>query len=185
MSLKETTIQHLRKARAQHVKWVEQIKLLVSGIPMEKEKIALSKTEGAFGEWFYGEASSFSTSQCKTVIEEMAEAHTACHDHYLKIYRLVFGGNSQSGGLFQGLFGSRNKASSSDLILAQHCYADVVVSSDRLLNRLRIFESQLLATPEEKFKEILMFLETPVPAVEPAVLHAATPKRIYRGQLID
>jgi len=183
MSSKEKFIQHLRTARTQQLKWLNQIKLIVSGVTTEKDAIPVNQTDSAFSQWLYNEAMVFSTASAKTVVDDMVDLHTQCYDTYLKIYNTLF--SSQKAGLM-GMFGSK-KASASELTLAQNYYGELVKISDQLINRLRSFESLMLATPEAKFAELI--IETPeaeanVPA-EAAVAAGAKQKIYFRGRLIE
>lgn len=184
MTTKETFIIRLRKARTQHLKWVNQIKLLVSGIAVDKSSIPVNPSESPFGIWLYDEAMAFATSNSKNVLKEIDLLHAECFEHYFKIYHTLVSKNS--GGFLGGLLGSK-KPSASELMLAQKFYAELVESSDALINRMRVFESQMLATCEAKFDELVL---APEEAVDPVRLRAETqPKgnvqRMYRGQPVE
>lgn len=182
MSAKEKFIQNMRTARTQQLKWLNQVKLMVSGVMHEKDAIPVNQTDSEFSRWLYEEAMIFSTSNAKGVVDEMVDLHTKCYDIYLNIYGILFG--SEKGG-FMGMFGSK-KASRNDLMLAQNNYNQLVTLSDQLLGRVRAFESMMMATAESKFDEMIFEKETePVASVsEPA--HAEGKQKIYfRGQLIE
>jgi len=185
MASKNSFIQHIREARTEQIKWLNQIKLIVSGVMSAKEAVPVNQTECGFSRWLYGDAMIFSTSNAKTVIDEMAELHTQCYDVYLKIYATLFA--SQKGGLM-AVFGSK-KAGSSDLKLAQNYYEELITISDKLIARLRVFESQMLAMPEAKFDELIFTPEPetlPMPEIAAAKSSDALKHKIYfRGQLIE
>jgi len=183
MSSKEKYIHSVRTARTQQVKWANQVKLMVSGVSLEKDAIPLDQTESEFSKWLYGEAMIFATSNAKNVIDEMIELHGRCYDIYLKIYGTLFAG--QKNGIM-GIFGSK-KASPNDLKLAQNYYEDMMKTSDQLLGRLRSFESIMLSLPETKFDEMIM---TPSPedlAQLSEAAAAAKPKQklYFRGRVIE
>jgi hypothetical protein len=184
MSSKENYIQGIRTARTQQLKWLNQIKLMVSGVSMEKDAIPVNQTDSAFSQWLYNDAMVFSTSNAKTIIDEMGDLHTRCYDIYLRIYGTLFG--AQKGGLM-GMF-THKKAGASDLMLAQNYYAELVTASDQLVNRLRAFESLMLATPESKFDELII-APSPAPqmaAAEAAASDSGAKQKIYfRGRLIE
>lgn len=180
---KDTFIVHLRKARAQHLKWLNHIKLMVSGIAVSKEAVALNQSESSFGIWLYDEAMVFGTSSSKNVLEEIAALHTECYEHYLKIYHTLFA--NRGGGFFKSVFG--NKVGENDLLLAQQQYERLVRVSDALVNRLRLFESQMLATTASKFDEMVLSADEPVGVIdllrEPELRSGV--QRMYRGQPVD
>lgn len=184
MSSKETFIVHLRKARTHHLKWLNQIKLLVSGIGMDKEAISINQSESLFGVWLYDEAVIFSSTVSKNVLQEIETLHTECFEHYLKIYHMLF--NQKSGGLFGSLMGPK-KPGASELMLARQFYEELVKASDALIGRLRVFESQLLATSEAKFEELVLNEDEPEGQIDlvgrPKTL--GNVQRIYRGQPVD
>jgi len=184
MSSKEQFIQDIRTARTHQVKWINQIKLIVSGVLHEKDAVPVNQNDSDFSRWLYDEAMIFSTSNAKNVIDEMVDLHTKCYDVYLKIYGILFAG--QKSGIM-AMFGSR-KAGSSDLKLAQNYYEELLTVSDQLLSRLRSFESQMLATPDAKFEELIIksVPETPAPSPEKEQSSTGPKQKMYfRGQLIE
>ncbi|MEJ2501497.1 MAG: hypothetical protein P8Y65_10355, partial [Campylobacterales bacterium] len=152
MSSKEKYIQHIRGARTHQHKWINQIKLMVSGVTLDKEAVPVNQSDSDFSRWLYSDAMAFSTSNAKNIIDEMIELHTKCYDIYLKIYGTLFAG--KTGGIM-AVFGPK-KASASELKLAQNYYEELLPASDRLLSKLRTFESLMLATQESKFDELLV-----------------------------
>jgi hypothetical protein len=180
MTTKERFIVHLRQARVQHQRWLNEIKLMVMGISADRERVALNPSESPFGMWLYDEAMVFAVSSSKNVLEEIASFHGECHDHYFKIYHTLYG---KSGGFLQGMLGAR-KPGASELMLAQKFYEELVPVSDNLLNRLRVFESQMLATVETKFDELLFALEAPEEEA-PAAPVSKKVQRMYRGQPVE
>lgn len=187
MAIKEDFIQKLKQARNAHISWVNNIKLLVSGIDMDASDIPLSKIDSTFGKWLYNEGMVLSTTSTKSVLEEIDELHTQLHDTYMPIYQIFF--QHKSSGMLNNFFGSKHKASQNELLLSQRYYEEIVVLSDKLKNKLRVFESQMLATADEKFDEYAAYFaapSTPEPAVASEEKTPADSKpRYYRGQRID
>lgn len=184
MSSKNKFINGMRQARTQQLKWLSHVKLIVSGVIDEKKAVPVNQAECGFSEWLYGDAMALTTANTTRVIDEMADLHTQCYDIYLKIYSTLFA--SQKGGLM-GVFGGK-RAGASDLKLAQNYYEELVGVSDKLIARLRVFESQLLAMPEQKFDELIFEPEPEaVPEVPTAIKSAdAVKNKIYfRGRLIE
>jgi len=183
MSSKEKYIQHIRTARTDQHKWINQIKLMVSGVTLDKDAVPVNQSDSDFSRWLFKEAMIFSTSNAKNIIDEMIELHTKCYDIYLKIYGTLFAGKT---GGFMSVFGAK-KASASDLKLAQNYYEELLPASDQLLSKLRSFESLMLATQEAKFDELLVEQVMADEASEhEASEHPAAKQKLYfRGQLIE
>lgn len=185
MSSKNKFINSIREARTQQLKWLSQVKLTVSGVFDEKKAVPVNQSECGFSEWLYNDAMVFSTSRVTSVLDEMAELHTQCYDVYLKIYSTLFASNKSG---IMAVFGTK-RAGASDLKLAQNYYEELVDISDKLINRLRTFESQMLAMPEAKFDELMIEAESDTVAAEaPATVKStdSVKNKIYfRGRLIE
>ncbi len=182
MSSKEHYILSIRSARTHQVKWANQIKLMVSGVGLDKDKIPLNQTESAFGIWLFEEAMIFATTNAREIIEEMSGLHTQCYDLYLKIYSVLFA-NQKKG--IMGMIGSK-KVSTNDLKLAQNYYDQLIVVSDRLFSALRRFESMMLAVPETKYDDMFT---APIPkeVLQGTADPASKPntKIYFRGRVIE
>lgn len=184
MSSKENFISQLNTARYEHKKWLNNIKVLVSGMQMDKESIPLNEMDSPFGMWLYRDAMLLSTHSSKAVLEEISTLYSQCYEAYHKIYALVFRGKSEG---FFGLF-ANNKLTHSDLLLAQRYYEELVVVSDNLLKRLRLFESQVHAAGSEKFDHLYPHEEVATAqqkVPEEAVAVPQKGQRYYRGSLIE
>ncbi len=178
MSAKTEFVQHFRHARTQHIKWINQIKLMTSGI--NQAALPLNQTESEFGTWLFDKAMMLYSTSSKRMIDEITAIHTECYDHYLQIYHILH----KDGGLLQGLFGLGKKASSYELQLAQRYYQTLIERSDALISRLRQLESYLLAAPESEFESMLAPAQTPY---KPIQSPRSAPKGVnyYRGQRIE
>ena len=184
MSPKENFISQLHTANYEHKKWLNSIKVLVSGISMDKESIPLNEMDTPFGTWLYRDAMVFSTHNSKSVLEEISNLYTRCYESYLKIYGLVFMGKSE--GFLQGLFSS-NKLSHSQLLLAQKYYEELVIVSDALIKRMRTFENQMYATSSEKFDHLFPEAEVSTEVNTKGHVAEVSEKapRYYRGSLVE
>jgi hypothetical protein len=176
ISNKEKYIAGIRKARGEQNKWLHKIKLMISGLDMDKKAVELNQSESPFGHWLYSEAILLSTINSKATLAEIEALFNSCYWEYHKIYNDLF--NSKEG-FFGSLFGNK-KPSSSDLIISQNYYEELVRKSDELLNKIRIYENQVQANSEEKFdglypKEEITHKEVPKPREE----------RYYRGSLMS
>jgi len=183
MSLKDEYLSYVREARVEHKKWVNHVRLIVSGLENDKEKIVLNAADSPFGKWLYSKAMAYNISNSTLVLSEIEQLFDACYNEYHKIYALLF--KSQNGGLIGSLFGG-GKASGSDYKIASQCYEAMLEKSDMLLSKLRVFESQLTATSNEKFEDALKgaFAQN---TAETKSVQENKPKeqRYYRGSLIE
>ncbi len=173
---KDRYIASIRKARAEHNKWLHKIKLMISGLDMNKSAVELNQSESPFGHWLYTEAILLSTLNSKATLLEIEILFNICYSQYHKIYNVLFNSN---GGILNSLFGNK-KASSSDLIIAQNFYEELVEKSDELLNKIRIYENQVQANGEEKFENLY-----PNEQISPKEVHKNKEERYYRGSLIS
>lgn len=180
MSKKENYIALLREARVEFKKWLNGIRLVVSGLEKDKNKIALNPSESHFGEWLYSRALTYPVSNSKLVLTEIELLFEQCYEEYHNIYSLLLGGKENS--LFSSLFGNK-KASASDYKIAGQYYDSLLQKSDKLLQKLHLFENQLSATNAQKF-EMLDFAE-PSQIQESKPKKVETQKRYYRGSLIE
>ncbi|MDD5158729.1 MAG: hypothetical protein PHI47_09160 [Sulfuricurvum sp.] len=162
MSNKEKSIHNLHQARTAHIRWVNTIKLLVSGIDVPSDSIQLSSTDSLFGKWFYDEAMLFSLGTSRMVIEEIEELLLTLHDKYMKIYPIYFGQKKKN--ILGGLLGSKSKASEHEIELSVRYYEEIITLSDKLKHKLRILESQLLSLGEDKFDVIAGFTNVEISA---------------------
>ncbi len=161
--MKEQTIHNLHKARTAHVRTLNTVKLLVSGLNVDESQFKLGQTETAFGKWFHEEAMLFSTGNSRIHLEAIETLLLQLHDHFTKIYKIYFANNS--GGIM-GLFGKKNRPSDAEKELAKRLYDEMIAFSDELKQKLRIFESQLSSMPEEKFAQTA-YIPIETPASEP------------------
>lgn len=155
MTNKEKSIHNLHQARTAHIRWVNAIKLLVSGIEVSPDTIALSPTDSLFGKWYYDEAMLFSLGTSRMVLEEIEELLLSLHDKYMKIYPIYYGQKKKN--LISGLLGAKSKASEHEIELSEHYYAEIIILSDKLKHKLRILESQLMSLGEDKFDVVAGF----------------------------
>ncbi len=162
--MKEQTIHNLHKARTAHVRTLNSVKLLVSGLNVDESQFKLGQTETAFGKWFHEEAMLFSTGNSRIHLEAMEATLLQLHDHFTKIYQIYFANSSG----IMGMFGKKNKPSDAEKELAKRLYDEMIVFSDELKQKLRVFESQLSSMPEEKFAQ-LAYTPEEEPSAEPKI----------------
>jgi len=183
MSKKDQYIEQLRQARINHKKWMNQIRLIVSGLDKKKTTIPLNQSESQFGDWLYSKATVYSISNSKIVLTDIETLFNDCYNLYHKIYAILF--NNEEGSILSSLFGSK-KASRAEYKLAEQHYEKLVEKSEQLLKKVHIFKQQLTATNFEKFERALethAFDETN--SQEEPKKEKAKAQRYYRGSLIE
>lgn len=165
MRTKEKYIRHLQQARTEHVRWVNQVKSLISGVDIDSKIIPINPTESPFGKWYYEKAILFSLSNSRSILEEIEKHFLILHELYMKIYPIYF--SKKNSGLLGSMFRINRSISAHETDLAQHYYGEIVALSDQLKNKLRIFENQLHATAAEKFDDVYRFekitIQSPAP----------------------
>jgi len=178
MTNKEKAIYNLQQARTSHIRWINSVKLLISGIYIDEKTMKPLPTESQFGRWFYEEAMLFTQPSCQMNLEELDSLLNTLYDAYTKIYLIYYG--ERQGGL-KSVFGIRHKANDNEVKLSAHYYEEVLRLSDLLKKKLRTFESQLMSLGEEKFEHIAAFSDT-VPAPV-AVENSSDEGYLYGGRM--
>jgi hypothetical protein len=154
---KEEILNHLRAAKAAHVKWVQKAKLLINGVDVKEDSIPVDSTECNFGKWFYKEgqilnALSNNPLECMQKIESL---HFEIHNTYLHIFNIYFS-EEKKGGFFSKLFNlKRKKLSQVEIELAQQHYAKLEGISVELLDEINRLERRLVAVADEKIEALV------------------------------
>lgn len=156
MNTKEKNLNNLYKARVAHLKWVNTIKLLVSGFKVEKSHLTLPIIQNSeVGMWYYNQALQFSRFQSKNVVEEMETILENMYDYYAKIYVLYFPQKESS---LISLFGKKDHSvSSNGRELASRYYESIVKLSDEFKNKMQTLERQMMAMQESEHQLISDF----------------------------
>ena len=153
---KEHILEHLRSAKAAHIKWVQKAKLLISGLEVQEDAIPVDSTECNFGKWFYSDGQilnslSNNPPECMTEIENL---HFELHDTYLKIFSVYFG--KSNSGFFAKLFGIKKKTvNEHERKAAVTYYEELEVISKKLLDEINRLERRLIAVSDEKIKNLI------------------------------
>jgi hypothetical protein len=170
MSAKERNLNNLYKARVAHLKWVNTVKLLVSGFNVEKSHMTLPIIQDSeVGAWYYNQALQFSQFKSQSVVEEMESILEAMFNYYAKIYAIYFGEKPSS---FRSFFGKKDKGvNENEKELASRYYEDIVKLSDEFKQKLNTFERQMTALPESDHAQVSDFsMLDPEPEAEKKVL---------------
>lgn len=157
MTNKEKFIHNMHQARIAHIRWVNAIKLLISGMDVDEKQITLDATHSQFGVWYYSEAMLFNLGISRLVLEEIENLLMELHDKYTKIYPIYYGSKKRN--LLSEFLGGRTRASTHEIEFSHRYYEEIVILSDQLKNKLRIFEAQLMSLSDEKFDELSHFTQ--------------------------
>ena len=149
--VKERYLRNLQNARRSNVRLLHSLKLLVSGLDIEKHQFTLQLTETPFGKWFYGEAMLFLSEKTRRCLEEIETTLLAFHEHFTKIYTIYYGRRAR--GLMR-LLGIKNSISPSQRASAQSLYDEMIHLSDRLKQQMHRLESLLEEIAEETFSQL-------------------------------
>lgn len=154
MSKKQENIQRLYKARTEHLKWVNNIKFLISGVYSNNALPQPLLQESEVGEWFYSNALQFSQFNSRLVLDEMEKILEDIYDIYANIFSIF---NNVKENKIKSLFGIRKGISNYESKQATHYYDEIIKLSDQFKSRLKTFESQLMALDEQKHDQVQYF----------------------------
>jgi len=153
---KKIIIEHLRTAKAAHIKWVQKAKLLINGLDIEEGTIPVDSTECTFGKWFYGEGQVLNllTHISPTLIQNIEELHSQLHDEYLKIFNIFF--NKAKAGFICKLFGLKRKnVSDEEYKVSRGYFASLEKISKDLLEEINKLEKELVVVTEEEIQSLV------------------------------
>lgn len=154
VNTKEKNMCRLYKARTAHLKWVNSVKLLVSGVSVDKKHLTPLAQDSELGQWFYNEAKQFAQFNSKNVLEEMEELLDEMYNIYAKIYSIYF---AKEQGKLKAFLGFKSTASKYEMELASRCYEDLIELSDQFKNKFGVLERQLLALGDPKHEMVRVF----------------------------
>jgi hypothetical protein len=156
MGKKQDNIQKLYKARTAHLKWVNDIKFLISGVYTNNTIPKPTLHDSEVGDWFYSNALQFSQFNSRLVLDDMEKILEDIYNVYSNIFSIYSNAKENK---IKSLFGMRNGVSNYESKQASLYYDEIIELSDKFKSRLKTFESQILALDEEKHNLIQDFTE--------------------------
>jgi len=175
---KERNIDRLYKARAAHIRWMNSVKLLISGLTIKDKVPSPIIQESYFGKWYYDEALQFAKFNSNQVLNEIEDLMESIYNQYTQIYLIYFGKKSS---MIQSIFGVKHSASKYELELASNYYEETIVLSDKLKKKLATLERQLFALSLEQHDKVKVFEEETTSLSEPSLLNRTDTKSYKYG----
>jgi len=145
---KKRYVRNLHKARTSNARQLHSLKLLLSGLDIDKSNFTPNVTESVFGRWFYDEAVPFLSECCRQCLNGLEANMVEFHDHYGKIYALYYG--RQSAGVL-GLLRMKRKITQTQIEAARRHYEEMLRLGDRLRQQLNLMHAFMDTLPDEAF----------------------------------
>lgn len=156
MNAKEKNLNNLYRARVAHLKWVNTVKLLVSGFKVDKSHMTLPIIQDTeVGAWYYNQALQFAQFKSQNVLEEMESLLEAMFNYYAKIYAIYF---TEKQNAIRSLFGKKeHTVGHNEKELASRYYEDIIKLSDEFKGKLHTLERQMMALQEKEHEMVSDF----------------------------
>lgn len=154
MDSKQKNIKKLYKARTDHLKWLSNIKFILSGVKNDKKLPKPVLHESDLGKWFYENALQFSQFKSQIVLDEMEELLEKMYEVYTNLYSVY---QNVKGSTFQSFFGVEKRLNQHESKLVSEYYEEIVIISDKFKNKLKALERQIMALDETKHTLIQNF----------------------------
>jgi len=151
---KEEVLEHLRLAKAAHIKWVQKAKLLINGLEIQKDAIPVDSTECNFGKWFYSDGQKLSalSNNPMECIQNIDLLHNEFHKTYHEIIS-IYENNKKSPGLLKKIF-SKKELTQEEKQKLHDLTRELENSCQKLLAEITKMQRRIQATPQEKFEAI-------------------------------
>jgi hypothetical protein len=149
---KEHALEHLRAAKASHIKWSQRAKMLINGVNVEEDSIPMNSTECEFGKWFYsnGQGLNALSNNPMEYMNKIEQLHFQLHDIYLNIFNIYF--NRPKQGFLSKLFGQKKDVTPQEASTAKDFYAQMESVSKELVDEINRLERRLLAVSQENIQ---------------------------------
>jgi hypothetical protein len=146
---KRQLINHLRAAKAAHIKWRSYAQALVAGLPLGEGQVPVIHTDCAFGKWYYGPGQRLSSLPAFGAIET---PHESLHAIYMDIFKLLF--ETEDAGFFRKLIGaSKRQNQKNDRI--ESLLSSLLEMSKTLLDAIELLERDMLAMDDREIAALV------------------------------
>jgi hypothetical protein len=149
---KQKVLDNIRAARLGHVKWLDRVRVLVSGGEISENEIPLEATSCDFGHWFYSDGQVLLAIFSAASVKKLEAKHKELHQSYMKIFKIYFDTSSQS--FLAKLFNKRKEITERDKVDAHEELAYLEGISEELIAYLNIFEKNLNNIEEKDFEKL-------------------------------
>lgn len=146
---RKTLITQLRKAKTAHIRWRSYAQALISGLPMDEDKVPVIYTDCEFGRWYYGEGQALSRLPGYRAIDE---PHERLHELYMDIVQHLFDEDDIS--FFDRLIGRSGKSAESHHTEAHKKLEELLHISERLLGHIEELEYAILGLSDEQLAKL-------------------------------
>jgi hypothetical protein len=123
---KQELLALIRRAKSSHIRWRAYAQGLVSGVPVDDDRLPVKHTECKFGQWYYGEG--MRQLGHLEIFRDVAGAHEMLHAVYAQIHDLVSKKHSDK--------------------MAHAKLDDLVAISRTLLEQMELLEQEVIARVE-------------------------------------
>ncbi len=149
--VKERYVRNMLQARSSIVRQLHSLKLLLSGLDIDKSHFTPKLTETVFGKWFYGEALFFSSETSRPFLDDIEKSLLEFHAHFTEIYTLYYGKRTCK---LLELLHIKRKPSAAEKAAAQQLYEKIIPLSDSLRQQVNRLAVLLEKMPNETFCEL-------------------------------
>jgi len=149
--LKERHVQNMQQARTSIVRQLHSLKLLVSGLDIDKSHFTPVLAETAFGRWFYGEAVHLASEEIRQSLGDIEKTLLEFHAHFMEIYAAYY---ARRTGRVLGMLGLKRKPTLAQKAAAQILYEKIVPLADLLRKQMNSLEAVFETMPEEAFCQL-------------------------------
>lgn len=149
--VKERYVRNMQQARTSIVRQLHSLKLLVSGLDIDKSHFTPKLTETAFGQWFYSEALLFSSVTSGHCLNNIEKILLEFHTHFTEIYTFYYGKRAC---VLLELLQIKRKPSAAQKAAAQQLYEKIILLSDRLRKEMDLLAEVLEQVPNETFCQL-------------------------------
>jgi len=146
---KKMIITQLRKAKTAHIRWRSYAQALVSGVPMDENKVPVIYTDCDFGRWYYGEGQALADLAGYRAIDD---PHERLHQVYLDIFQHLF--EEEDIGLFDRLIGRKAQTPENRHLEIQNKLEELLRISERLLGHIDELEHSVMKLDDETLAQM-------------------------------
>ncbi len=141
---KQKVIAQLRKAKSAHIRWRSYAQALVSGVPLDADRVPVIHTDCEFGRWYYGDGQALAPL---TGFRDIAEPHEQLHAIYMEIFKHLF--QPERGGLLSRLIGKKRRDEGVKQATVQSLLNELLRVSERLLGCIETLEKEVNTSDDD------------------------------------